>query len=140
MPLFHTRKIESRADWLDPDGIKIYTISAANQPVDRQAYTARLNVLKGEKRVAWSITPAFVICHDGANARYLILAWWGNDNELFISVSAETASGWVEDSSRYAVCLWDLEVIWHERNVFVDTMYCPTPKLDAYRERRITSD
>ena len=66
-----------------------------------------------------------------------LLGWWGNDNEMFIAVAAEDATGWVEDLSRYSFCLWDMEVMWHERNAFIDWMYGVVPSLDAYRADRL---
>ncbi len=69
--------------------------------------------------------------------RYLVLAWWGNDNELFTSVSVQTASGWMEDPARYSFCVYDLEVIWQERNHFVESMDCAEPSLADYRARRL---
>ncbi|MHA6204121.1 hypothetical protein ACXU4B_06855 [Dyella soli] len=139
--MFKPRKIESRTDWVDPDGIKIYTISAFDQPVDIEAYAARLQEAKRTRQVDWRATPAFAICHDGASARYLVLAWWGNDNEMFTSVSVQMASAtaWVEDPGRFSFCLWDLEVMWHERNMFVELMYGATPSLEAYRAGRFVA-
>lgn len=134
--MFRPRKIESHSSWSDPDGIKVYTISARNQPVSQAAYLSRLAEVKKLKAVAWSSTPAFVLFHDGATAAYLVLAWWGNDNELFTSVSVNTDSGWVEDPSRFSFCLWDLEIFWHERNYFVECIYCSRPSLEGYRAKR----
>lgn len=134
---FQPRKTETRSDWSDPDGVKIYTISALGRPVDQAPYLSRLFEVKRAKSLPWGETPAFVIFHDGAQARYLVLCWWGNDNELFTSVSVETPYGWVEDPSRFSFCLWDLEVIWHERNSFVHHIYCPAPSLEAYRNSRL---
>lgn len=64
---------------------------------------------------------------------YLVVAWWGNDNELFTSVSVTEEGTWIEDPSRFSFCLWDLEVIWHERNSFVRHMYSGKPSLVDYR-------
>ncbi|THF64658.1 hypothetical protein E6C76_11425 [Pseudothauera nasutitermitis] len=136
---FLPRRTESYPDWLDTDGIKIYTISAHGDDVDQAPYLSRLAEVKQARNKPWGITPAFAIFHDGASARYLVLAWWGNDNELFTSVSVQTPDGWVEDPERYSFCLWDLEVIWHERNSFVRHCYCPTPDIEAYRQSRLDS-
>jgi hypothetical protein len=134
--MFETRKIQSSPTWLDPDGIKVYTISARNQPVDQAPYVERLAEVKQLKTVAWASTPAFVLFHDGASFPYLVLAWWGNDNELFTSVSVKRASGWVEDALLYSFCVYDLEVFWHERNYFIQFVDCKTPNLARYREAR----
>ena len=138
--MFHPRQIESHHTWSCPDGIKIYTISANHQPVHQESYLVRLAEVKMRKAVAWSSTPAFAVFHDGAAFRYLVLAWWGNDNELFTSVSVQTESGWVEDPARYSFCLYDLEIFWHERNYFTQFIYCPTPNLAGYRAARFGHD
>jgi hypothetical protein len=134
---FEPRRTESRRDWIDPDGIKIYTISARGEAVDQLPYLAQLAAIKQEKGISWATTPAFAIFHDGASVRYLVLCWWGNDNELFTSVSVQTAFSWVEDPSLYSFCLWDLEVIWHERNSFIRFCYCQDPSIKAYRQDRL---
>jgi hypothetical protein len=136
--MFQPRRIESSRTWSDPDGIKVYTISARNQPVDQAPYFERLAVVKKQKAVSWRSTPAFVVFHDGASFPYLVLAWWRNDNELFTSVSVKTESGWVEDPSLYSFCVYDLEVLWHERNCFIQNIDCPSPDLDAYRATRLS--
>jgi hypothetical protein len=135
--MYHPRNICSDSSWLDADGIKIYTISAQQKTVDHGAYLPRLAEVKRSKSLDWSLLPAFVIFHDGASAQYLVLAWWGNDNELFTSVSVNTVSGWVEDPGRYSFCLWDLEVFWHERNFYIESIYCAQPDINSYREKRI---
>lgn len=134
--IFIPRKIESVASWRDADGIKVYTIAARNQPVDSSLFEPRLQQVKASRVIAWASTPAFVIFHEGASCRYLILAWWGNDNELFTSVSVLTEQGWVEDPARYSFCLFDLEVFWAERNFFIAHMYCANPSLENYRRTR----
>ena len=136
--MYQPRKLESSPSWSDPDGIKVYTISAKNQPVDQASYFERLEEVKKLKLVAWASTPAFVVFHDGATVPYLVLAWWANDNELFTSVSVNTPAGWVEDPSLYSFCLYDLEVFWHERNCFVECIDCPKPCIESYRARRFS--
>lgn len=135
--MFQSRQIESDPSWLDGDGVKIYTTSALNKPVSHEGYLPRLVEVKASKALDWAATPAFVIFHDGASCQYLVLAWWGNDNELFTSVSVNTPTSWVEDPAQYSFCLWDLEVFWHERNFFIESIYCAKPDLQAYRELRI---
>ncbi len=135
--MFRPRKIESQPAWLDSDGIKIYTISTHGQSVDQAPYLARLACVKEQKPVGWARVPAFAICHDGADTAYLVLAWWGNDNELFTSVSVRTASGWVEDPSKYSFCVYDLEVVWQERNHFIECIDCAEPSLERYRAKRL---
>lgn len=137
--MFRHRRIEPQPSGLDPDGIKVYAITATDESVELAAYLPRLAEMKQVKAVTWRNTPAFAICHDGSTARYLTLGWWGNDNEMFVAVAVSQPAGWVEDLSRYSFCLWDMEVMWHERNAFVRHMYGATPDLDAYRADMFTN-
>lgn len=131
---FVPRTIDSRLQWQDSAGTKIYTVSITGTPVDRSPYEPRLAAMKAVRNIDWPRTAAFAIFHEAA-LRYLVLAWWGNDNELFTAVSVQEAGGWVEDPARYSFCVWDLQIIWHERNAFIDLVYRPRPDLDAYRAR-----
>lgn len=137
-PMFEPRKIESKPDWLDSDGIKIYTVSADGSEVDRQPFLQRMAEVKESRDLAWASLPAFAIFHKGTSYLYLVLAWWGNDNELFNSVSVLCEDHWVEDANRFSFCLYDLEVFWAERNIYVDTIYTSQGDLSDYRQRRLT--
>ena len=134
--MFKPRKIESEVDWLDADGVKIYTISSSGSSVNQKPFTERLKIVKATKNVIWQETPSFVMFHEGASCLYLVLAWWGNDNELFTSVSVLTENGWVEDPEKYSFCLFDLEVIWGERNTYIESIYCDSTDIKAYRSNR----
>jgi len=138
--MYTPRTIRSDPTWQDTQGIKIYTISADGAEVPWDGFLARLAQIKATRPVDWDATPAFVIFHRGASQDYLVLAWWGNDNELFTSVSVTEAGGWVEDPLQYSFCLFDLEVFWAERNLFVRHMYCDTPSLEDYRHGRLSAD
>jgi hypothetical protein len=133
--MFRPRRIERRADWDDSDGVKIYAISATGLDVDRSAFTDELVEMKKRVSIDWRHTAAFAIFHDGATAPYLTLGWWGNDNELFTRVAARESQAWVTDAARYSFCIWDLEVMWHERQQYIDTVYTARPDLAAYRKR-----
>ncbi|MCB1646275.1 MAG: hypothetical protein KDI36_12520 [Pseudomonadales bacterium] len=135
--MYQPRHIRTAHDWYDSDLLKLYTISTTATPVELTPYLACLAELKAARpAVSWSETPGFIICHEGASLRYLILAWWGNDNELFTVVAVQEPAGWVEDRERYSFCLFDLEVMWAERNIFIDTMYSGTRNLQQYRATR----
>ncbi|MEM8808381.1 MAG: hypothetical protein AAGF01_20370 [Cyanobacteria bacterium P01_G01_bin.38] len=135
--MFKPRRIETSPDWLDSDGIKLYTVSATGEAVVQPDYLTQLAIVKAQKQLAWKHIPAFVIFHEGANAQYLVLAWWGNNNELFTSVSVREQSGWIVDSDKYSFCLWDLEILWAERNIYIETMYSGQTDLEAYRYQRL---
>ena len=130
--MYNPRRTEPLLDHPDPDGLKLYGISADGQPVDPRRYRAPLASIKAKFGLG-SDTAGFAIFHEGAALSYLVVAWWGNDNELFTSVSVREGEAWLEDTRRYSFCLWDLEVIWHERNSFVRHLYSGSPDLPAYR-------
>ncbi|CAM3855302.1 hypothetical protein VA7868_00094 [Vibrio aerogenes CECT 7868] len=135
--MYRPRKVNGLEEWLDPDGIKIYTIAADGQPVVFQPFHQQLAVVKQSLDQDWEHTAAFVIFHRGAgNLHYLVLSWWDNDNELFTSVSVERDGVWHTDPTQYSFCLYDMEVMWRERNLYIDTMDCAEPSLEAYRRAR----
>lgn len=136
MLMYQPRRIETHSDWLDDDGLKIYCISQNGDPVEQGPFRQRLCAVKQARALSWAERPGFVIFHEGATARYLVLVYWGNDNELFPIVSVETETGWVEAPERYSFCLWDLEVMWQERQLYIEHCYSGTKDLAAYRRAR----
>ncbi|ROH85618.1 hypothetical protein ED208_16540 [Stagnimonas aquatica] len=137
--MYRPRSIESHPEWEQADRIKCYSITAHDGPVMPAPFRERLEAVKAARGGDWAQRPAFAIFHHGATGLYLVLAWWDNGNELFISVSFKGEAGdWVEDPSRHSFCLYDLEVIWAERNFYIETLDCTCPDLTAYRGRRFS--
>ncbi len=134
--MYTPRKIESKPGWMDETGVKIYTISFSGRAVDQTPFHERLDHVKSGRAIDWQNTAAFAIFHEGANCHYLVLAWWGNDNELFTSVSAKYGDSWQEDPAHYSFCLYDMEIMWAERNIYIKTIDCENPSLHAYRTTR----
>lgn len=133
--MFVPRTIRSSSDWLDADGAKIYTIAKHDGPVAQAPFHERLAHVKASRSLPWPQTAHFAIFHEGTSP-YLVLCWWGNDNELFTSVSVLTQEGWAERPDLYSFCLYDMEVMWEERNAYIDTVDCADPSLQSYRLRR----
>jgi len=131
--MYRPRATQPLSTWRDPDRLKIYAITADGEEVDPGVFAPRLAVVKASRAVDWAETPGFAIFHRGATQPYLVLAWWENGNELFTSVSALESAGWVEDPSRFSFCIWDLEVVWHERRSFIQHLYSGRRDLEAYR-------
>jgi uncharacterized protein (DUF2461 family) len=136
MSAYSPRLTRATTPFLDADGIKTYTISARERSIDEAPFRAELSRLKGREGKEWRQTPAFAIFHDGQAALYLVLAWWGNDNELFVRVSVKAVDSWVVDPDQYSFCLWDMEIMWFERSAFIRQMYGGASDLDAYRGER----
>lgn len=40
---------------------------------------------------------------------------------------------WVEDANKYSLCLYDLDILWNERNIYIDTIDCESPSLRQYQ-------
>ena len=134
--MYNPRIMEGQSSWLDETGVKIYTVSTTNTPVVQSKYSQRLIKVKSEREIDWLNTPSFVIFHDGASCDYLVLVWWQNDNELFTSVSVKTEGEWVEDPTKFSFCLYDLEIMWTERNIYIQTIDCDLPSLQKYQVSR----
>ncbi|OED41353.1 hypothetical protein AB833_09855 [Chromatiales bacterium (ex Bugula neritina AB1)] len=137
--MFTPRRIESGANWLDQDNVKIYTVSQSAEPISKERYFDRLDIVKNSKNVPWPSTAAFAIFHEANAGSYLILCWWGNGNELLTNASVNTGDGWTHNPDKYSFCIWDLEIMWAERNFFIELMYCENPDISEYRKRRLRS-
>lgn len=79
----------------------------------------------------------FIIRHAGRTAHYYVLCWWDNQNELLQRLlvrDADAEAPWRDPQGRYSVCVWDLQVIRHERDAFVKHVMTPPdgPDLAAY--------
>ncbi len=73
--------------------------------------------------------------HSGDGVHYIVLAWWDNQNELLTRVLVrEEGTPWRDAGGRHSFCVWDLEVIWDERNTYVRHMLSPPggPRPDLY--------
>jgi hypothetical protein len=55
--MFAERRIESLPEDADPDGIKLYAISASDEPVDLAAYLPRLAAMKRARGFRGAIRP-----------------------------------------------------------------------------------
>lgn len=131
--MFKERVTEPLAGYSDPDGIKLYSIAFEGKTVNAAEFTPRLNEVKKQQGFDWATTPAFAIYHAGETRDYLIVCWWMQGNELFHSVSVKDQESWVEDPSRFSFCVYDLEIMWAERNFFIKAIDTDTPSLPMYQ-------
>lgn len=75
----------------------------------------------------------FAITHQGNGVDYVVLAWWDNENELPLRVfvrSQKDDAEWRPARDGESVCVWDLEVIWFERQAYVRTILGGGTKTD----------
>jgi hypothetical protein len=81
----------------------------------------------------------FVIEHQGRGVDYVILAWWDRENELPIRVVVGDGDVWRPARESEFVCVWDLQVVAAERDVYVATVLTPGGGgVEAYLARGAT--
>ena len=64
----------------------------------------------------------FAILHAGRTCGYVILCWWDRENELPTRVFLSEGGHWRPAVGGESFCVWDLRVIWHEREAYVGTV------------------
>ena len=64
----------------------------------------------------------FAILHQGKTADYFILCWWDHQNELPTKVFLSGPEGWRPAAVGESFCVWDLRVMWWEREAYVATV------------------
>lgn len=133
MPLLTPRYFSWLPLDLEPEGLKLYSIHTQPRPVTAEVFLPHLQAIKSDYAHDWQQTAGFAILHQGAAYPYLILAWWGNDNELFTAVSVKTATGWQTDPKRFSFCLYDMAVFTAERQLYMQTYY--TEQDDTQQQR-----
>jgi hypothetical protein len=78
----------------------------------------------------------FLIAHHGRTADYTVLGWWDHENELPLRVFVRPpGEAWRPAEESESVCVWDLEVIWAERQAYLDTVMCEGGTVEAYLAR-----
>jgi len=122
--------------------IKRYGIAYGDAPVDWSGFVPALSLAEAALPMpdVESGRPGlgFVIAHQGRTGDYLVLAWWDHENELplRIWVRRDRAEAWRPAEHGESVCVWDLEVIWAERQAWVEAMMAPPgPDRHAYLSR-----
>ena len=127
-----------------PNGFRIkkYSIVYGDAPFRADDFAAGLR-LAFEALPAPAVTAVrpgagFAIAHQGNGADFAVLGWWDNENELplRVVVRPQTADGtWRPARESESVCVWDLEVVWFERQAYVHTVLSGGT-VDDYLQRR----
>jgi hypothetical protein len=81
----------------------------------------------------------FAIAHQGNGADYAVLGWWDNENELPLRVVVRPQAPdatWRPARDSESVCVWDLDVIWFERQSYVHTVLSGGT-VEDYLQRRM---
>lgn len=106
--------------------IKLYSITYGEAQLDRPTYDTGLSIaladLPQPAISAHRPGVGFAILHQGRGWHYLVLNWWDNENEWFSGVYVKRMDGdenWRRATNGEAACVWDLQVIWFEREMYV---------------------
>lgn len=106
--------------------LKVYSIVYGERPFRADPFEQGLAVAAAELPQP-SVTAGrpgvgFVIEHQGRTGDYLILSWWDQENELPTRVFVSAPAGWRPATGGESFCVWDLRVVWSEREAYVSTM------------------
>ena len=106
--------------------LKVYAIRYGDGPFDRDRFIGGWALASAAlpRPAAAAERPGvgFVVLHQGRTGDYLILAWWDRENELPLRVFVADAGGWRPAVGGESVCVWDLRVLWWEREAYVGTV------------------
>ena len=106
--------------------LKLYSIIYGDEPFQRTAFEPGLNLaiaaLPMPAVTAEGPGVGFVILHRGRTGNYLILSRWDRENELPTRVFITDEKGWRPAKASESFCVWDLQVIWQEREAYVRTL------------------
>jgi hypothetical protein len=78
----------------------------------------------------------FAILHQGRTGDYFILGWWDRENELPVRIFLRDETGWRSGRESESFCVWDLQVIWSEREAYVQTVL-KDGDVEDYLARRV---
>ena len=116
---------------LSVDGwvLKRYSVCHASQTFDELRFSGGVELavaaLPQPATTAERPGVGFLILHQGREIDYTVLAWWDRENELPLRVfvcDRPGANEWRRARDSESVCVWDLQVIWAEREAYVRTI------------------
>jgi hypothetical protein len=128
--------------------IKIYSISVS------QEFVKQKNIEKAKKQLEqWlslsnmntltTYQVATLIIHEGKEGCFAIINWWIDDNMLQQYVylaNHEEEPFQLYSSNGIVTCVWELSVIWFERNVWVQHVLVENPNFQAYLQCQLNQD
>lgn len=119
--------------------LKQYDISYDGEPVSEVDFRAGVLLALSElQHPAVSRNRpgiGFLIRHAGRDAHYVVLAWWDNQNEMLTRIIVRdllVGTPWHDAAGKFSFCIWDMKVLWHERNAFVKHVMSPAAGPDVH--------
>ncbi len=117
--------------------IKVYAIRHGDKPLARDRFAGgwalAAAALPPPDPVAGRPGVGFAVQHQGATGDYLILCWWDRENELPTRVYVRGVGGWLPAAGGESFCVWDLRVMWWEREAYVSAVLSGRPNgIESY--------
>lgn len=130
-PLAARGVLEAPGGWR----LKLYDIAYDALPLNEARFTVGVDgALAGLPQPASTAQRPGVgalIRHAGRGMDYLVLVYWDNENECLVRIWVRDEGGW-RAARGESFCVWDLQVIWHEREACVRHLLTDTPDVDGY--------
>lgn len=110
-------------DW----NLKVYSISIKNSLVSEELVEAVKIQLPQWLRHIDAFSPndkiGALIIHEGQDGIYILLNWWTDENlmrnQVYFSTYQEPERFIDLSEKRVMACVWELAILWHERNSWV---------------------
>ncbi len=128
--------------------LKVYGISYYHQRPPAELIAAAKTVAKErlpaspEQDSAYGV--GFLGVHEARDANFIFVDWWANENELrqhvYRAPLDRPADFECVDASGVGGGVWDLQLIWFERNAWVEKVLANPrgPDLEAYLKKRLS--
>jgi hypothetical protein len=111
--------------------LKVYAVACQGRTFERGPFEPAIAELSQRLPIPSSDAGrpgvGFLILHQGFTADYAVLAWWDQQNELPIHVLVNDSSGWRSANAHESICVFDLEILWFERNLWIATALAGYP-------------
>ncbi|MFT3908292.1 MAG: hypothetical protein QM737_02615 [Ferruginibacter sp.] len=129
-------------DILKHDGwqIKLYSISIKNDIVDLQTIEyAKLQLTTWLRNSSLYPLPnykvATLILHEGKEGCFAIINWWIDENMLqqfvYLATNDQPTQFNLYSDKGIITCVWEMAVLWFERNAWVETVLMHPGNPDA---------
>ena len=140
-------EVYRHSDWL----VKIYSISIRNefvnestieyakQQLSKWLHNSNCHTLDNYKL-------ATLILHEGKEGCFAIINWWVDENMLqhfvYLAKNEEPTSFELYSDNGIIVCVWEMAVLWFERNAWVENilMQASDPDVNAYLNTQLNGD
>ena len=123
---------------------KFYLIDSAGDASDADAMEAAVRDYARACPHVWTIDDSalgHIIVHRGEEALWLLVQWWVGGGILrgLLAKSELGQTRFVPADSSLIGCVWELQVVEHERTAWVRHMMSAAPDMDAFLSDRLAS-